>query len=250
MPLTQKPLQQHPITPKRQLSAASASTKPLLSHSIRDLSETDRQRREIYLRKHFLPIVNAAMKRAGLPHIRSVPKEWNVIKNKLLEAKVLVKDRNELLRRFQHGWAQIPGLQPGQIVAEASNDQESNLIIPAPPGSTASSTPRDSLIVKLSVYEGFDPAEYSANAITILPGFRYRFWHESHVQERIKWASIIEENVAATMRGEPPNGEWTRVYGQGKDVVNEWGGLVAEGYWDEFNGMAAEKGGWLWDQFV
>jgi hypothetical protein len=188
------------------------------------------------------------LKKAGIAHIRSPPNEWNVIKSKLQAARVPANRRNELLREFKSGWAQTSSLKSDHsVAAEPSNEQASSGFFPASSTANTDSSPRDELIVKLRSYEGFDPAEYSSNSIFLLPGFRYRFWPGSTVQDRIQWASIIEENIAATMRGEPQNGEWTRVYGQGKSVVNKLGELVAEGFWDEFNGAAAERGAWVWD---
>ena len=245
--LTLQSLQQYPTAPKRQHSGFPAPTQSSstnnTAHSIRALSETDKQSREIYLRKHFLPTVNAMLKKAGIGHMRSVPSEWDVIKSKLQAARVPLNRRNELLREFKSGWAETSSLESDySVAAEPSNEQASSGFFPASSTVSTDSSPRDELIVKLRAYEGFDPAEYSSNSILLLPGFRYRYWPGSTIQDRIKWASIIEENVAATMRGEPPNGEWTRVYGQGKSVVNELGELVAEGFWDEFNGAAAERG--------
>lgn len=171
--------------------------------------------------------------------MRSLPNEWNVIKSKLLEARVHPKLRNELLRRFHSGRVRTNDVQSGQTVAaETSNDHESSgsflapsapSFVAAPPTASTDSGLRDSLIVKLKVYEDFDPTEYTPNTIFMLPGFRYCYCPGSHLQDRIKWASIIEESVAATMRGEPVDGEWYCVYGQGKSIVNEDGELVAEG---------------------
>lgn len=250
--LTSQFLQQYPVAPKRQQSGFPAPTQSSsannTTHSIRALSETEKQNREIYLRKHFLPTVNAMLKDAGLGQMQSVPNEWDVIKSKLQAARVPPNRRNEVLREFKSGWAQTSSMESDQsVAADPSNEQPTRGFFPVPSTVSIDSSPRDELIVKLHAYEGFDPAEYSSNSIFLLPGFRYRYWPGSAIQDRIKWASTIEENVAATMRGEPLNGEWARVYGQGKSVVNELGELVAEGFWDEFNGAAAERGAWLWD---
>lgn len=170
------------------------------------------------------------------------------MKAKLVQAKVPMSARNTLLQDFKFGFQQEGATRPphssnGNEIKEQDNDVA---MLDTPDAST---TLENSLIVKLRVYEGFDPSEYSTNATIVLPGFRYRFNPQSTVQERIRFSSIIQENVAGTLRGEPPNGEWTRVYGQYKPVLSE-GHVVADGFWDELHGTAALKGAWLFDEEV
>jgi hypothetical protein len=214
------------------------------AHSIRDLSETEKQKREIYLRKHFLPKLNAILKPSGIAHVRIVPKEWDVIKTKLAEAGVTAKERNELLRQFKFGWTQTPHLS-GSIAAESTSTYDSSALSLSAATSSTDTAPKEDLIVTLRVPKGFNPADYSLNSIFKLPGFRYKFHVCSTIQERIQMAPIIAENVAATMCGKG-TAEWPRTYGQYKGVRNEEGKLVADGYWDHFLGNEAELGNWLW----
>ena len=245
--LTLQIFQQPTATSTKQISGYPAPPQSSLgnaAHSIRNLSETDQQKREIYLRKHFLPKLNAILKSSNIPHVRIVPKEWGIIKNKLAEAGVTVKERNELLRQFKFGWNQTPNLN-GSVGAASVSTYDSSALPPSAATSSSDTAPKDELIVTLRVPKGFNPADYSLNEIYKLPGFRYKFHVCSTIRERIQMAPIIAEKVAATLgvKGRP---EWPRTYGQYKAVRNEEGKLVADGYWDHFLGNEAELGNWLW----
>ena len=219
-----------------------------MAYSIRELSETDQQKRQTYLLKHFLPELNLVLKAKGLTHVRVVPREWEVIKRKLVEAGVPAKQRNEFLRLFKFGWTQAPNLG-GSTAAEANYTHDSSSVSTSAAITSTDTSPNDQLIVTLRVYPGFNPADYSPSAIIELPGYRYRFHPLTTIYERIYWASSIARDVAATLRGEvfDPDAEWYRRFGQHKRVLNEQGKIIADGYWDEVFGQVARGSDWLWE---
>lgn len=117
--------------------------------------------------------------------------------------------------------------------------------IATPDSSVNSNTSPSCLVITLPTFKGFDPAKAGLNRIIILPGFRYCFHADSSIHERIVYERVIRQNVEAVMAGRPPNDTWTRQYGGYVAVANGNGKLVAEGYFNNFNGAASPDSGWL-----
>ena len=87
------------------------------------------QRRETYLLKHFFPkVINPILKRNKQPHLRSLPKEWPVINEKLKDAGLLARSRNELLRQYKFGFQfQNPIHSSSQSNSIASKEQDNDV---------------------------------------------------------------------------------------------------------------------------